>query len=149
LSRTICGHHEDTLARHAAEVLVADLAAVLDGVDAGLHRQPDGAIVPCVGGDLYAARVRFVHDGLDLVETEKTIAVVSHDLDHVGASPEVLAHGASCLVRPADGEVFSVDDGDGRCGHPFDRLPARRGDLARRRADARSRDPAGFDSVAK
>ena len=73
--------------------------------------------------------------------------VVGHDLDHVGADPQVFEDGAAALVRIARGQIFLIDQRLRHTCRRRERLTAVGRDLPAGRDDARTGDPARTNSV--
>ena len=99
---------------HQFNRLVVDVSAVLYGIDAGEHGEPDAVAAMGVGRDLAPQAMRLGDDGLHLFERVlRRLRVVAHredaagraDFDHVGAVLDHLArlphHG-----RHAVGDAF-------------------------------------------
>ena len=73
---------------------------MLDHVDAVLEDAADAVLVGRVGGDRQPVPVGLVDDRVELLVGELEPVVAAHDLDQVGAVADLVAHGATHLVRP-------------------------------------------------
>ncbi len=97
------------MARHLLQIVIGDVVAMLDGVDAGFDRIVDAMQGHGVRCDFMVLAVRLIDDGVEFIRREgrdvvehpigpHEITAVGIDLDPVGAVADLLAHCLACVV---------------------------------------------------
>src|SRR5215470_8937998 len=137
------GHQEHAALRHHRDQLrlLVEIAAVLDGIDAGLEGDAQAPSTEGVAHDLAPQRMRLVDQGAHLVQVEGAVlrpvagaragAARGGALDDVGARPN---HGAHDRPRLLD----AIGDAVGQRGiGRHDALVTRRADAVTNAADGR------------
>ncbi len=92
---------------------------VFDGIDAGLHGQPNSSQTLGVGGDALPHAVGLIDDSADLgrchlgrlrILQHHRAGTGRHDLDVIGPTPQLLAHRFSYLIGSVGLPVRAAED---------------------------------------